>query len=198
MSSRLLAASAFALGLVVACPVLAQDAAAVDQASAIRDAALRSNIALDYVTQLTTRFGARPAGSKSEQHAAQWAADYMRANGFQNVRIEEFPLVGWERGEGSAEIVGRNAQPLVAAALGHSPATPRGGVEGDVVRFTTLEDLQAASDSVIRGKVVYIDLGQMHPMQDGSGYGPQTRVRGAGPAVAAAKGAVAFLMRSVG
>ena len=35
-------------------------------------------------------------------------------------------------------------------------------------------------------------------MQDGSGYGPLTRIRGAGPAAAAAKGAAAFIMRSVG
>ncbi|MFX4354903.1 hypothetical protein ABTA30_18530, partial [Acinetobacter baumannii] len=95
-------ASALALGLVAFAPLAsAQDAATVERAIAIRDAALRSNIALDYVTQLTTRFGARPAGSKAEQDAAAWAADYLRAHGFQNVRIEEFPLVGWERGESS-------------------------------------------------------------------------------------------------
>ena len=38
----------------------------------------------------------------------------------------------------------------------------------------------------------------MYAMQDGSGYGPQTRVRGAAPGVAAAKGAAAYIMRSVG
>ena len=67
-----------------------------------------------------------------------------------------------------------------------------------MVRFTTLDDLRAAPDASVRGKIVYVDLGQMHPMQDGSGYGPQTRVRGAGPGVAAAKGAAAFILRSVG
>jgi carboxypeptidase Q len=132
MSIRLLTASAVALGLVAFTPAAhAQDAATVQQAIVVRDAAMRSNVAMDYVTQLTTRFGARPAGSRSEQQAAAWAADYLRANGFQNVRVEEFPLVGWERGESSAAIVGDNAQALVAAALGHSPATPtqrrRGG-----------------------------------------------------------------------
>jgi len=199
MSRRLMTASALALGLAAFTPLAhAQDAAVVQQAIVVRDAAMRSNIALDYVTQLTTRFGARPAGSRSEQNAAAWAADYLRANGFQNVRIEEFPLVGWERGESSAAIVGDHAQTLVAAALGHSPATPRGGVEAEVVRFASMEDLQAAPDAAVRGRIVYVDLGQMHAMQDGSGYGPQTRVRGAGPGVAAAKGAAAFIMRSVG
>lgn len=199
LTSRFLVPGVLALTVAMTAPLAqAQDAATIQRASDIRDAALRSNIALDYVTQLTTRFGARPAGSAAEQQAAAWAADYLRAQGFQNVRIEEFPLIGWERGESTAAIVGDHPQALVAAALGHSPATPRGGVEADVVRFTTLEDLQAAPEAAVRGKIVYIDLGQMRPMQDGSGYGPQTRVRGAGPGVAAAKGAAAFVMRSVG
>ena len=79
MSIRLLTASAVALGLVAFAPVAnAQDAATVDQAIVVRDAAMRSNIAMDYVTQLTTRFGARPAGSRSEQQAAAWAAEMRR------------------------------------------------------------------------------------------------------------------------
>nr|WP_314436448.1 M28 family peptidase [uncultured Brevundimonas sp.] len=197
MSLRLLTVSALALGLVAA-PAVSQDARTEAQAAAIRDAALTSNVALDYVTQITTRFGPRPAGSRAEQQAAAWAADYLRGQGFQNVRIEEFPLVGWERGEDSGAIVGAHPQPLAVAALGHSPATPRGGIEADVIRFTTLDELRAAPDAAVTGKIVYVDLGQMHPMQDGSGYGPQTRVRGAGPGVAAAKGAAAFILRSVG
>ena len=196
LSVRLLAASALALTLVAA-PAVAQDAASIARAETIRDAALNRNIALDYVTQLTTRFGARPAGSKAEQDASAWAADYMRAHGFQNVRIEQFPLVGWERGEESGSIVGARPQRLVLAALGHSPGT-NGVIEADVVLFDSLEALNAAPAGSLTGKIAYVDAGQMVRMQDGSGYGPLTRIRGAGPAAAAAKGAVAFIMRSVG
>lgn len=192
-----IAASALALGLLAA-PAMAQDEATIARAALLRDRALAGNIALDYVTQVTTRFGPRPAGSRAEQQAAAWAADYMRDHGFQNVRIETFPLIGWDRGQDHGMIMGENPQPLAIAALGHSPATPAGGVQAQVIRFDSLEALQAAPDASIRGKIVFIDLGQMHPMQDGSGYGPQTRVRGAGPGVAAAKGAAAFVMRSVG
>jgi len=195
LSARLLAASALALSFAV--PAVAQDAATVQRAERIRDAAMEQNIALDYVTQLTTRFGARPAGSKSEQDAAAWAAGYMREHGFQNVRIETFPLVGWERGEESASIVGEHPQHLVVAALGHSPGT-NGVIEAEVVRFTSLEALNAAPAGSLTGKIAYVDAGQMVRMQDGAGYGPLTRIRGAGPAAAAAKGAVAFIMRSVG
>ncbi|NJC39908.1 Zn-dependent M28 family amino/carboxypeptidase [Brevundimonas alba] len=191
-----LAASALALTLVAA-PALAQDAATIERAETVRDAAMERNIALDYVTQLTTRFGPRPAGSKSEQNAAAWAADYMRAQGFRNVRIEEFPLVGWERGEESASIVGARPQRLVVAALGHSPGT-NGVIEAPVARFDSLEDLNAAPAGSLAGKIAYIDAGQMVRMQNGSGYGPLSRIRAAGPAAAAAKGAVAFIMRSAG
>jgi len=196
LSARLLAAGTLALTLVGA-PAVAQDAATVARAETIRDAALNRNIALDYVTRLTTRFGPRPAGSKAEQDAAAWAADYMRAQGFQNVRIEEFPLVGWERGEESASIVGAHPQRLVLAALGHSPGT-NGVIEADVVRFDSLEALNAAPAGSLAGRIAYVDAGQMVRMQDGAGYGPLTRIRGAGPGAAAAKGAVAFVMRSAG
>ena len=196
LSARLLAASALALTLVAA-PAMAQDAATIERAETIRDAAMGQNIAMDYVTQLTTRFGARPAGSKAEQDASAWAAGYMRAQGFQNVRIEEFPLVGWERGEESVAIVGERPQRLAAAALGHSPGT-NGVIEAEVVRFETLEDLNAAPAGSLAGKIAYVDAGQMVRMQSGAGYGPLTRIRGAGPGAAAAKGAAAFIMRSVG
>ena len=186
------------IALAAAPSVRGQDAATLRTAEHIRDAALADNRALEIVTEITTRFGPRPAGSAAEQAAAEWTADWMRANGFRNVRIEEFPLIGWERGQDSGAIVGRFAQPLAVAALGHSPATPVGGVEAEVVRFTSLEALQDAPEREVRGRIVYIDLGQMQPMQDGSGYGPQTRVRGLGPAAAMGKGAVAYVMRSVG
>jgi Zn-dependent M28 family amino/carboxypeptidase len=122
----------------------------------------------------------------------------MRDLGFQNVRVEDFPLITWERGAESVEVVGPYAQRLVGAALGHSPATPEGGIEAEVAVFHTFEDLLAAPAGSLAGKIAYVDGGEMVRMQNGSGYGPQVRPRGAGPSEAAKRGAVAFVMRSVG
>ena len=196
--SALAAVSVLTLGAAIAGPAMAQDAATIRAAISVRDAALTDTVAMDYVTQLTTRFGPRPAGSASETAAAEWAAGYMREQGFKNVHIQAFPLVGWERGQESASIVGANPQRLAVAALGHSPGTPVGGIEAEVVRFASLEDLQSVPDGSLAGKIAYVDAGQMVPMQSGAGYGPLTRIRGAGPAVAAQKGALAFIMRSAG
>ncbi len=198
MTLRRLAASALALSFAAPVAVHAQDAGTIRTAERLRDAALKDNVALDYVTQLTTRFGPRPAGSPAETAAAEWAAGYLRELGFRNVRIQEFPLVGWERGVESASIVGAHPQPLVVAALGHAPATPAGGIEAEVVRFDSLEALTAAPAGSLAGKIAYVDAGQLVPNQDGSGYGPLTRIRGAGPQEAFNKGAAAFIMRSAG
>ena len=201
MSIRPLAATATALALVLSASagaVQAQDAATIRTAEQLRDKALSSNVALDYVTQVTTRFGARPAGSPSETAAAEWAAEYLRGLGFQNVRIQEFPLVGWERGEESAAIVGPHAQRLVVAALGHSIATPPEGVQAPIVRFTTLAELMAAPEGSLAGKIAYVDAGQLIPRENGAGYSPLAYLRAAGPTVAGSKGALAFIMRSAG
>ena len=192
-----LLAGVFAAGLL-STTASAQDAATVAAAEALRDKALSDNIAFDFTREITTRFGPRPAGSKSEQDAAAWAADWMRANGFQNVRIESFPLVGWERGEESIEIVGAHAQKLIGGALGHSIATPAGGIEAEVVRVESIEDIQAAPAGSLSGKIVYVDPGQMVADRQGSGYGPRSRIRTQGPKAAADQGAAAFVIRSVG
>ena len=199
MSVRPLIVSALALAAVgLSLPAAAQTAATAATAVELRDQVLKTNVALDYVTQITTRFGPRPAGSPSEQAAAAWAAEYLKGLGFKNVRIQSFPLVGWERGVDSAAIVGPNPQRLVVAALGHSIGTPAGGIEADIVRFSSLEDLQAAPAGSLSGKIAYVDAGQLIANQDGSGYGPMSRLRGAGPGEAAKKGALAFVMRSAG
>ena len=69
---------AFSAMPVLAKPKLAPAAVAVpveDQAAALRDDALKSNVAYDFLSELTTRFGPRPAGSEREKQAAEWSAD---------------------------------------------------------------------------------------------------------------------------
>jgi len=87
LSAHLLCASALVLGLS-ASPVLAQDARTIREAEQLRDRALDSNVAYDLVSELTTRFGPRLAGSASEQASARWGADKFREMGFDNVAIE--------------------------------------------------------------------------------------------------------------
>ncbi|MGH8305192.1 MAG: M28 family peptidase, partial [Steroidobacteraceae bacterium] len=167
-------------------------------AQQLRDVALDGqNIAWNWVRELTTRFGPRPAGSASEQQAAEWAAARLKALGFVNVHLESFPLTAWVRGSESAQLVSPAPQPLVVAALGESPPTPAGGLEGEVVIFPTFDDLKAAAPGSLSGKIAMVDE-RMVRMQDGSGYAAAVAARADGPGEAARRGAMAFILRSVG
>jgi carboxypeptidase Q len=165
-------------------------------AGALRDKALQDSTALDFVRELTTRFGPRPAGSPSELAAAQWAERRLKALGFENVRIESFPITAWVRGSERAEIIAPAPQPMTAASLGGAPPTAPGGVEGEVVPFANLEALKAAPPGALAGKIAMIAF-HMPATQDGSGYGYATQGRGYGPIEAAKRGAIGFIIRSV-
>ena len=167
-------------------------------AGQLRDAALAGHdVAYSWVSELTTRFGPRPAGSDNEHRAAEWAAARLKALGFDNVHIETFPITAWSRGSESAQLIAPISQPLVIAALGESPPTPAAGLEGDVVIFPTLAALKAAPAGSLSGKIAMV-ANRTVRTQDGAGYSAAVGARGDGPHEAAAHGAIAFLLRSVG
>ena len=167
-------------------------------AAALRDKALHGDsTAWDFVSELTTRFGARPAGSASELAAAQWSERRLKALGFENVRIESFPITAWVRGNERVDIIAPSPQMLSAASLGGAPPTAAGGVEGEIVPFDSLIALKAAAPGSLTGKIAMITF-HMPVTQDGSGYGFATAGRGYGPIEAAQRGAIGFLIRSVG
>ena len=166
-------------------------------AAQLRDKAISGqNIAYSWVDELTTRFGARPAGSDTEHRAAAWAAEKFKQLGFENVQIETFPLTAWVRGQESGQIVSPSPQALVVSALGASSATPPEGVEGELVIFPTLEDLLAAPKGSLNGRIAMVDR-HLVPTQDTAGYAAAAGARTKGPQEAAQRGAIAFLVRSL-
>jgi hypothetical protein len=164
---------------------------------ALREAALKDDIAWNIVEGLTTEIGPRLAGTESEARARQWAVTKLKALGFKNVRIEPYEMAVWTRGDESAEILAPFPQPLKVTALGRSGATPAGGVTGEIVAFASLDALRAADAATVKGKIVYITH-EMRATQDGSGYGYFGPARFAGPGIAAGKGAAAVVIKSVG
>jgi hypothetical protein len=160
-------------------------------------ASAAEDTAYAFVAELTSEVGPRLAGSEAEARARVWAAQKLKAMGFQNVATEPFTMRGYVRGIDKARLTAPFAQPLAVTALGHSGATPEQGIEAELVYFATLEALKAAPDGSLAGKIAFIDHA-MRPAQDGLGYGPYGQVRRAGPAIAARKGALGVVIRSVG
>lgn len=191
-----LAVSALVLGLLAE-PVVAQDARAVREAEQLRDKALEGTIAYELVSELTTRFGPRLAGTPAEHAAAEWGGETFRRLGFDNVAVEPFPLAVWSRGINTVEIVGPFAQPLTAVSLGGSFATPAEGIEAEAVIFETYQQLLDAAEGSLQGKIAVV-LQDTVQAQDGRGYGATSAIRGQGPTEAARRGAVGYVLRSLG
>nr|WP_235587843.1 M20/M25/M40 family metallo-hydrolase [Sphingopyxis sp. H115] len=156
------------------------------------------DIAWTITEGLTTEIGPRMAGTEAEAAARRWAVARLQAMGFANVREEPFDMPVWVRGEEEAWLTGPFLpQKLAIAALGNSASTGTKGIEGDIAYFDSFDALVAAPDHLVKGRIVFIDH-KMQPTQDGSGYGYYGRGRFTGPNVAARKGAIAIVIRSIG
>jgi carboxypeptidase Q len=164
---------------------------------ALRTAALTDTVAYDIIEGLTTEVGPRLAGTEAEARARMWAVAKLTALGFKNVRIETAQMRTWVRGVETAEVVSPFPQKLRLTALGSSGATPPEGITAEIVYFPSFADLQAAPDGSLKGKIAFVS-NAMVATQDGSSYGTFGPARFVGPNLAAKKGAVAIVIRSIG
>ncbi len=201
MTKKLMLAALAASALPL--PALAQRAApppapAVDgQVAALRDAALKDDVAYDIVEGLTTEVGPRLAGTEAEARARRWGLAKLTALGFKNVRVETTMMQTWVRGVETAEVVSPFPQKLRLTALGGSGATPADGITAEIVYFPSFADLQRAPEGSLKGKIAFVS-NAMVATQDGSSYGAFGPARFVGPNIAAKKGAIAIVIRSIG
>jgi len=159
--------------------------------------ALASKLSYDIVESLTVEVGPRLTGTDKDIIAVDWAMEKLRSLGFDNVYKESVQVPAWSRGTAHASIVSPYEQPLVITALGGSVATPANGIQAPIVRFDSLESLSNADAERIEGKVVFLDHKTERHIS-GKGYGEAVAGRTRGAVVAAQKGALAIVIRSIG
>jgi carboxypeptidase Q len=192
--------AAFALVLALGVPgTRAQSPAtgSVDWLNPYRDAtarllgeALSSRFAWERLAELGDTFGNRLSGSQALEDAIDWAVEQMKKDGLENVRKEPVKVPHWVRGQESLEIVAPRQHSLVMLGLGNSIGTPAAGIEAELLIVHSFQELDAAGANV-KGKIVLYNV----PFTN---YGETVRHRTTGPSRAAALGAVASLVRSVG
>lgn len=164
---------------------------------ALRDAALKDDVAYDIVEGITTEVGPRLAGTEAEARARTWAVEKLTALGFKSVHVEPYQMPVWVRGEETAEVVSPYPQKLRLTALGNSAATPAAGLTLPVAYFASFAELQAAPADSLKGKIAFVS-NAMVATQDGTSYGTFGSARFVGPSIAASKGAAAIVIRSIG
>jgi carboxypeptidase Q len=196
--SALLLASASPLSAQQSLASLPPPVIADPHVAALRDNALNNDrYAWDITEALTTEVGQRLAATEAEARARDWAVRELTSLGFSNVHVEPFTMPVWTRGAEGAEIVSPFPQKLAVTALGYSGSTAPEGITGEIAYFDSVDALRAAPDSVVKGKIVFID-NHMMPAQDGSGYGQFGAPRRQGPTIASLKGAIGIVVRSIG
>ena len=154
-------------------------------------------LAWDIVEGLTTEIGQRHGGTEAEARARTWAVAKLKALGFANVRIEEFDMPVWVRGEERGSITAPFPYKLALTALGNSGATSVTGLKAQVIAFPSYDAFKDAPEAAVKGKIIYVSHAMRRTM-DGSSYGVYGILRRQGPSLAAKKGAAAFLIRSIG
>ncbi|WP_445946685.1 M20/M25/M40 family metallo-hydrolase [Shewanella sp.] len=159
--------------------------------------ALSSSRAFEIVESLTVEVGPRLPGTDKDIVAVDWAMEKLWKMGFDRVYKESVQVPAWSRGLAKASIIAPYEQPLVITALGGSVATPDQGIQAPIVRFESLAELEIASVGRIKGKIVFIDHKTERHIT-GKGYGESVGGRSKGAIVAAQKGALAIIIRSIG
>jgi carboxypeptidase Q len=161
-----------------------------DAASRIIGEAMSSPFAWERLALLGDTFGHRLSGSKGLEDAIQWAVAEMKKDGLENVHTEPVKVPYWVRGRESAEITSPRQRPLVMLGLGNSIGTPADGIEAEVLVVHSFEGLDA-DHARVKGRIVLYNVPYTN-------YSETVLFRSNGPSRAAAHGAVAALVRSVG
>lgn len=159
-----------------------------EDAGRILGAAMTDVEGWEKLEHLTTEIGNRLSGSPQLERAIEWAAESMER---EELHVRKLPVKvpHWVRGEESARLVSPVERPLSILGLGSSVGTPEGGITASVVAVTSFDELDQLSRADVEGKIVLYAVPWM-------GYGRTVEYRGAGASRAAAKGAVAALVRS--
>jgi Iap family predicted aminopeptidase len=106
---------------------------------------------------LCVDYGGRFAGSENYRGAAEFVAQQWRAAGLADVHLEEFPIIGWERGESTLTMLAPARRELPCIAL---PPAPACDIEAEALDlgYGLDPDLAAAGDAV-KGKIVLVRAG---------------------------------------
>jgi len=163
----------------------------------LKQTTLKSDLSYQILESLTTEVGNRRLGTAGDKRAVKWAVAKMNSLGFDKVWTEKVTAEQWLRGDISAKIISPYPHDIAAIGLGGTVGTSKHGITAPVVEFADLDALKAAKPGSLKGKIAFVAF-RMKQAIDGSGYGPAVVARAKGASVAAEKGALAYIMRSVG
>lgn len=179
----------------------AQNLSDQDRIRLLHEAALTRGRSYEWLEFLCKKIGNRLSGSPQLAAATNYTAGVMRSLSFDTVWLQPCKVPHWERGPREICRVTGSAMgsfDLNVLALGNTWGTGPKGLFGEVIAVRSLEELDRMDAEKIKGKVVYFN----RPFTETTvstfeAYGLTVDQRSRGPQLAARKGAIAALVRSV-
>lgn len=162
---------------------------------------LRSCESFDMLKELTLKAPHRLSGSPGAAKAVELTKEMMVGRGFNKVHLEEVMVPHWARGNVEEATITRSATrkgtPLTICALGGSIATPKPGIEGEVIEVKSFGELKSLGGAA-KGKIVFFNR-PFDPTKVNTfeAYGGAVDQRGSGAVEAAMAGGIAALVRSM-
>jgi Peptidase family M28 len=98
--------------------------------------------------------GRRLAGSEGEEQTADYCAGRFEELGLVNIEKLPFACKAWEPGHAELAVIGgADTRAIAAQQVTHSPVTPAGGVEGDLVFFEPVDWEKGLRCDDLAGKI---------------------------------------------
>ena len=125
----------------------------------LQKAALESDYAYRQVAHLANNIGPRLSGSTQAAKAVEYVAAELKALGC-DLQLEKVMVPHWVRGEETAALVQfpgqapNTTQKIVLCALGDSVATPKNGIEAEVLVVKNFDELKSMPREKVAGKIV--------------------------------------------
>jgi hypothetical protein len=193
MKSRILTA----IFATLAFSVFAQDSLTLRR---ISDEIMLHGTCYDNLYTLCKKVGHRLAGSPAAAKAVRWGEQAMKEAGADKVWLQPVDVPHWVRGEEHLYLKpdGERKVEVPMLSIGNSEGTGGELWEAPIVHVKDMDEFKKLSDDEVRGKIIFFDY---HFRQDiiftFEGYGDAVKYRWMAPNLAASRGALAVIIRSV-
>lgn len=166
----------------------------------IHKTALTQGHCYQWLDDLSNKVGARLSGSEGAAKGVKYTQEQLNQLGLDKVYLQEVMVPKWERGEKEVAYLnlGKKRLDLSICALGMSVATPKNGLEAQVIEVKSLDELKALGKEKVKGKIIFFNR-PMDPEQIETfrAYGGCVDQRSSGAREAGKLGAVGVIVRSM-
>jgi len=165
----------------------------------ISDEIMLHGTAYENLRVLTKTIGHRISGSPAAAKAVVWGEKTMKEAGADKVWLQAADVPYWYRGKESLYLkMGGTYKKVRALSLGNSQGTNGKTLEAPVVMVHDFDEFKALPESSVKGKIVFFNYRfRQDFIFTFEGYGDAVKYRFSSPSIAAAKGAVGVIIRSM-